>query len=65
MVVESEFASILKQTQRTGNTLSVILRNAWDGATLRSLTKNSPLKATAPHVSVVGHCTIEELRRLS
>lgn len=63
MVVESEFASILKQTERTGNTLSVILRNAWDGATLRSLTRNSPLKATAPHVSVIGHCTIEELRR--
>lgn len=63
MVVESEFASILKKTERTGNTLSVILRNAWDGATLRSLTRNSPLKATAPHVSVIGHCTIEELRR--
>jgi len=63
MVIESEFASILKQTERTGNTLSVILRNAWDGTTLRSLTKTSPLKASAPHVSVIGHCTIEELRR--
>jgi hypothetical protein len=64
LVYEPEFANVLKQTERTGNTLSVILRNAWDGnSVLRSLTKNSPARATGAHVSMIGHITSEELRR--
>jgi hypothetical protein len=64
-IVEPEFANVLKQVERTGNTLSVILRIAWDGGRyLRSMTKNSPAKATGAHVSLVGHITVEELRRL-
>jgi hypothetical protein len=63
LVVEPEFANVLKQTERTGNTLSVALRQAWDGLTLRSMTKNSPARATDAHVSAIGHITVEELRR--
>jgi hypothetical protein len=48
--------------ERPGNNLSPVIRNAWDGLTLSNLTKNSPLKATGPHVSIVGHITTEELR---
>lgn len=62
-VVEPEFANVLKQTERQGNTLSAVLRQAWETGTLRSLTKNSPARATDAHVSIVGHITDEELRR--
>jgi hypothetical protein len=63
LVLEPEYANVLKQTERTGNTVSVILRNAWDGRDLRSMTKNSPAKATGAHVSLIGHITADELRR--
>jgi hypothetical protein len=63
LIVEPEFANVLKQTERQGNTLSAVLRSAWDGADLRTMTKNSPARATGAHVSLIGHITIEELRR--
>jgi hypothetical protein len=49
--------------ERQGNTLSVVLRQGWDGIDMRTLTKNSPAKATGAHVSLVGHITSDELRR--
>jgi hypothetical protein len=63
LLYEPEFANVLRQTERQGNTASVILRQAWDGCRLRSLTKNSPACATDAHVSLVGHITSEELQR--
>jgi hypothetical protein len=63
LVFEPEYANVLKQLERQGNTLSVILRQAWDGNDLRALTKNSPARASEAHVSLIGHVTIEELRR--
>jgi hypothetical protein len=63
LVYEPEFANVLKQTERQGNTVSAVLRQAWDGNDLRSLTKNSPARATGAHVSLVGHITSDELRR--
>lgn len=63
LIYEPEFATVLKQIERQGNTLSTILRQAWDGIELRSLTKNSPTSATEAHISVIGHITIEELQR--
>ena len=62
-VLESEFASVLKVMSRDGNTLSPIIRLAWDGGKLQTMTKTSPAKATDAHVSLVGHITAEELRR--
>jgi hypothetical protein len=62
-VNEAELASVLKVMMREGNTLSPIVRNAWDGQTLRTMTKNSPLKATGPHISVVGSISQHEVRR--
>lgn len=61
MIVEGEFAGPLKVATREGNTLSVLMRQAWDGNKLATLTKNSPLKATDAHVSIVGHITKNEL----
>lgn len=48
--------------ERSGNTLSPVIRNAWDGLPLQTLTRNSPLKATGAHISIIGHITQDELR---
>lgn len=58
---EAEFASILRVLSREGNTLSAILRNAWDGKDLSILTKQNPVSAREPHISIVGHITRHEL----
>jgi hypothetical protein len=63
LVVEPEFARVLKMASREGNVLSTTLRDAWDGRDLGSLTKSSEMRATAPHVSLIAHVTAEELRR--
>jgi hypothetical protein len=62
MLTEAEFASVLAVMARPGNTLSATIRKAWDGHTLSILTKNSPLKATGAHISIVAHITEDELR---
>lgn len=61
MVCEAEFASVLRQFSRQGNTLSTVLREAWDGNTLRTMTKSAPECATHSHVSLVAHITTTEL----
>lgn len=62
MVVESEYASALSVAERPGNTLSPLIRLAWDGNKLTTMTKNSALCATDPHISIIGHITTDELR---
>jgi hypothetical protein len=63
LVFEPELGRALRAMQRHGNTLSAILRLAWDGGDLRVLSRLHQ-QATAPHISVVGHITRPELRRL-
>jgi hypothetical protein len=63
MVLEAEFASTIRVLGREGNTLSALIRQAWDRGNLASMTKNTPAKATNAHVSIIGHITAEELRR--
>jgi len=60
---EEEFASVLKRMASEGNTLSAILRHAWDSGNIRTVTRNSPLRATDAHVSLVAHITDSELVR--
>lgn len=62
-VIEEEFAGVMKAIGRENNTLSSLLRLAWDGHTLRTLTKHSPAVATDPHITVMGHITPEELTK--
>jgi hypothetical protein len=62
MLVAEEFVGALSVMERAGNTLSPVLRDAWGTARLQTLTKNSPLKATGSHISIIGHVTDEELR---
>ncbi len=61
LVVEGEFAQVLRVQGREGNSLSAITRNFWDTGDAQNLTKNSPLKTTGAHVSIVGHITKTEL----
>jgi hypothetical protein len=63
MIVEGEFAGPLRTMTRDGNTLSVLVRQAWDGVKLATLTKNSPLTSSHPHISIIGHSTNIELRK--
>jgi hypothetical protein len=62
LVVESEFAQVLRQAARAGNTLSATIRAAWDTGDLMTLTKNDPVTSTSAHISIIGHITVEELR---
>jgi hypothetical protein len=63
LIVQAEFASTLKVMSREGNTLSAILRSAWDSDVLRTLVKRDPQTATGAHISLVGHITRPELLR--
>jgi Protein of unknown function (DUF3987) len=63
LILESEFAQVLKVLAREGNTLSPVVRNAWDGKTLQTMAKNSPVRARGGHVAIIGHITKDELLR--
>jgi hypothetical protein len=63
LCLEPEFASVLRVQERQGNTLSPLLRQAWENGDLRTLTRNSPAKASGAHISIIGHVTADELRR--
>jgi len=61
MVIEAEFSRVLRVLRREGNTLSAVIRCAWDTGDLRSMNKNEPARATGAHVSIVAHVTRQEL----
>src|SRR5208337_1719829 len=63
LLIESELYQALTVMKREGNTVSRILRDAWDGRDLGSLTKHSIARASKPHVSIVGHITEDEFRQ--
>lgn len=64
LVVESEFANILHQSKRDGNTLSAALRDAWDGTSIRPAVKTCRVWASDPHIGIIGDVTPSELREL-
>jgi uncharacterized protein DUF3987 len=61
---EREFSKVLAVMQREGSTVSQVVRKAWDGHNLSIVTKNNPVRATKPMISVVGHITEDELRSM-
>ena len=63
LVIEPEFASVLKASAREISTLSPTLRSAWDGRPLAILTRTAPARATGAHIALIGHITQTELRR--
>jgi hypothetical protein len=64
LVVESEFANILHQSKRDGNTLSAALRDAWDGTSIQPAVKTCRVWASDPHIGIIGDVTPSELREL-
>ena len=62
-LVQSEFGAVLRVMHREGSSLSGVVRDAWDGQDLCPMTKNNPIRATQPHIAIVGHITMDELRR--
>ena len=65
LAIESEFDNVFTQLRRDSNTLSATLRNVFDGRDIEPMTKTNPIKATKPHVVLVGHITAHELREKS
>lgn len=63
LVIEPEFAQVMKVLAREGNTLSPVVRNAWDGKRLQTISRNAPLRATDAHIAIIGHITKDELLR--
>jgi hypothetical protein len=63
LVLEPEFAQVMKVLAREGNTLSPVVRNSWDSKRLQSLVRNAPLRASAAHVGIIAHITKDELLR--
>jgi hypothetical protein len=64
LFIEPEFGRVLTVMNRDGNTVSAVLRQAWDGTPLGVQTRKDALEYNGPHhLSVVGHITEAELRR--
>jgi hypothetical protein len=57
----AEFATLLTVMKREGNTMSSLLRQAWDADRLRVLTRKEPLDADNVNLSVIAHITPAEL----
>lgn len=64
LVVEGELARALAAMKRDGNTLSAVLREAWDGSPLRILNRKANAVACGePHVALIACVTGDELRK--
>lgn len=57
LIVETELSRALKAMNKDGNTLSDVVRQAWDSGTLRTLGKHKPGKANGAYISIIGHST--------
>jgi hypothetical protein len=63
LVHESEFSATLRVTMREGNTLSPIMRKAWESGDMKTMTKHSPARTTGAHVSILAHVVKDEALR--
>lgn len=54
LAVESEFANVLHQTRREGNTLTTALRDAWDGTCIKPAIKTNRVWASNPHIGILA-----------
>jgi hypothetical protein len=63
LVSLGEFFQCLAAMRRKENSLSSLLRTAWDRDVLQSPVKNSPAKATGAHFSMVACISKDELLR--
>ncbi|WP_275293189.1 DUF3987 domain-containing protein [Amycolatopsis sp. La24] len=61
MVMEAEWAGVMAKMKREGNSLSAILRSAWEGGDLSTLTVAARV-APSSHVGILAHITPAEFR---
>jgi hypothetical protein len=64
LAMEPELARSMAAMSRSGNTLSSVIREAWDHGNLNVLTKANTARATGAHISILAHITQEELHRV-
>lgn len=63
IVVETEYRSVMERGRREGNSLSPVLRQAWDDGDLRTMTrKANALRATGAHIVIIAHITPREFQ---
>ena len=60
-VRESEFANVLHQAKRDGNTLSPALRDGWDGESIDPAAKSNRVGVTRPHIGIAAGISPGEL----
>ena len=63
LVLEPEFAALIKRGNREGSTTIQMLRNGWDGTPLEHHTVRSDRRVANYHLCVIGHITRDELVR--
>ncbi len=61
LVEETEFRTVMARARRDGNSLAGIMRQAWEGRALTSLTRTK-LSAKTSHIGIIGHVTPKEFR---
>ncbi|SNR87356.1 Protein of unknown function [Haloechinothrix alba] len=61
LVMEPEWAGVMAKMKREGNSLSAILRAAWEGGDLSTLTVTARI-APSSHVGILAHITPGEFR---
>lgn len=64
LAVEAEFANVLHQSKREGNTLSAALREVWDGGGIKPATKTNRVWVKRPHIGLLADITPSELLSL-
>ena len=62
LVLETEMGRLLRVMDRQGSTLSPILRNAWDGASLGRFLSRGGMVVHRHHIGCLAHITPVELR---
>jgi hypothetical protein len=61
LVMEPEWGGVMAKMKREGNSLSQVLRQAWEGGDLSTLTVNARI-APESHVGILAHITPDEFR---
>ena len=63
LIVETEMSRAFKAASRETNTLTDVIRQAWDSGHVRTMARNNPVRATDAHVSIIGHTTASDAHR--
>lgn len=61
VIFDEEFSAALTCLKRTGNTLSMAIRNFWDNGNYNSMTKHTPVNVRNAHLNILAHITQQEL----